>query len=224
MTLWASPARPLRRPSPPLPRLRQLHWCGRPHQVRLHRSRLLLRSLGLPCRMRTIPRRARRLKFKSSALQAGSAAGDCGMDGASHVSVLVKGWTWIPDNMDNLYSCRCGLACLWTKSPILADNLSRCGVIRESDAAGHGNCAWADEQFFPLTAVCYSTYILNTSIYNMWFLAKVAALRNSLFSVRVTALGLIQPIYRAFLRNLIFFKYSEYILSRLYSSWWSVCI
>ncbi|KAJ4843649.1 Alpha-(1,4)-fucosyltransferase [Turnera subulata] len=38
-----------------------------------------------------------------------------------HVSVLVKGWTWIPDNLDNLYSCRCGLSCLWTKSPVLAD-------------------------------------------------------------------------------------------------------
>ncbi|KAK6115522.1 hypothetical protein DH2020_007791 [Rehmannia glutinosa] len=39
----------------------------------------------------------------------------------NHVSVLVKGWTWIPDNMDNLYSCRCGLSCLWTKSSVLAD-------------------------------------------------------------------------------------------------------
>lgn len=39
----------------------------------------------------------------------------------SHVSVLVKGWTWIPDNLDNLYSCRCGLSCLWTKSSVLVD-------------------------------------------------------------------------------------------------------
>uniref|UniRef100_A0A5B6YRT2 Fucosyltransferase n=1 Tax=Davidia involucrata TaxID=16924 RepID=A0A5B6YRT2_DAVIN len=39
----------------------------------------------------------------------------------SHVSVLVKRWTWIPDNLDNLYSCRCGLSCLWTKSTVLAD-------------------------------------------------------------------------------------------------------
>ncbi|MCD7466956.1 4-alpha-L-fucosyltransferase [Datura stramonium] len=38
-----------------------------------------------------------------------------------HVSVLVKAWTWIPDNLDNLYSCRCGLSCLWTKSSVLAD-------------------------------------------------------------------------------------------------------
>lgn len=39
-----------------------------------------------------------------------------------HVSVLVKGWTWIPDNMENLYYCRCGLSCLWTKSSVLADH------------------------------------------------------------------------------------------------------
>lgn len=38
-----------------------------------------------------------------------------------HVSVLVKGWTWIPDNLDNLYPCSCGLSCLWTKSSVLAD-------------------------------------------------------------------------------------------------------
>ncbi|PHT45699.1 Alpha-(1,4)-fucosyltransferase [Capsicum baccatum] len=38
-----------------------------------------------------------------------------------YVSVLVKGWTWIPDNLDNLYYCRCGLSCLWTKSDVLAD-------------------------------------------------------------------------------------------------------
>lgn len=45
----------------------------------------------------------------------------CGDLQMNHVSVLVKGWTWIPDNMDNLYSCRCGLSCLWTKSSVLAD-------------------------------------------------------------------------------------------------------
>ncbi|XP_074560636.1 alpha-(1,4)-fucosyltransferase [Curcuma longa] len=63
-----------------------------------------------------------RWSANDSALQAGSTAGDCRADGASHVSVLVKGWTWIPDNMDNLYSCRCGLTCLWSKSAVLADN------------------------------------------------------------------------------------------------------
>lgn len=39
----------------------------------------------------------------------------------NHVGVLVKGWTWIPDNLDNLYACRCGLSCLWTKSSVLVD-------------------------------------------------------------------------------------------------------
>ncbi|XP_057819778.2 alpha-(1,4)-fucosyltransferase [Cryptomeria japonica] len=38
-----------------------------------------------------------------------------------HVSILVEGWTWIPDGLDNLYPCRCGLSCLWTKSKVLAD-------------------------------------------------------------------------------------------------------
>lgn len=47
--------------------------------------------------------------------------GDCSALKTEHVSVLVKGWTWIPDNLDNLYSCRCGLSCLWTKSSVLAD-------------------------------------------------------------------------------------------------------
>ncbi|BBM99359.1 alpha-1,4-fucosyltransferase [Marchantia polymorpha subsp. ruderalis] len=39
-----------------------------------------------------------------------------------HVSVLVKEYTWIPDALDNLYACNCGLTCLWTKSLVLADN------------------------------------------------------------------------------------------------------
>ncbi|XP_039140138.1 alpha-(1,4)-fucosyltransferase-like [Dioscorea cayenensis subsp. rotundata] len=56
----------------------------------------------------------------ASALQTVDAR-ECSGIGISHVSVLVKGWTWIPDNLDNLYSCRCGLTCLWTKSPVLAD-------------------------------------------------------------------------------------------------------
>ncbi|CAA2996305.1 alpha-(1,4)-fucosyltransferase [Olea europaea subsp. europaea] len=46
---------------------------------------------------------------------------DCNQLKMNHVNVLVKGWTWIPDNMDNLYSCRCGLSCLWTKSSVLSD-------------------------------------------------------------------------------------------------------
>ncbi|XP_043707481.1 alpha-(1,4)-fucosyltransferase-like [Telopea speciosissima] len=57
----------------------------------------------------------------SSSLQDVDAFVDCGAMKMKHVSVLVKGWTWIPDNLDNLYSCRCGLSCLWTKSTVLAD-------------------------------------------------------------------------------------------------------
>ncbi|KAK9270468.1 hypothetical protein L1049_026048 [Liquidambar formosana] len=57
----------------------------------------------------------------SSSLQELGGESECGELKMDHVSILVKGWTWIPDNLDNLYSCRCGLSCLWTKSPVLAD-------------------------------------------------------------------------------------------------------
>ncbi|KAF8411873.1 hypothetical protein HHK36_004432 [Tetracentron sinense] len=57
----------------------------------------------------------------SSSLQDVDGSVDCGAMKMDHVSILVKGWTWIPDNLDNLYSCRCGLSCLWTKSSVLAD-------------------------------------------------------------------------------------------------------
>lgn len=57
----------------------------------------------------------------ASAVQDSGGRVDCEGLGPAHVSVLVKGWTWIPDNLDNLYSCRCGLSCLWTKSPVMAD-------------------------------------------------------------------------------------------------------
>nr|XP_018898370.1 PREDICTED: alpha-(1,4)-fucosyltransferase-like [Bemisia tabaci] len=46
---------------------------------------------------------------------------DCERLKLKHVSILVKKWTWIPDNLDNLYPCSCGLSCLWTKSSVLAD-------------------------------------------------------------------------------------------------------
>ncbi|XP_073286014.1 alpha-(1,4)-fucosyltransferase [Primulina huaijiensis] len=59
--------------------------------------------------------------LKISSLQNVDGEIKCGELKMKHVSVLVKGWTWIPDNMDNLYSCRCGLSCLWTKSQVLAD-------------------------------------------------------------------------------------------------------
>ncbi|MCO5577332.1 hypothetical protein L7F22_031161 [Adiantum nelumboides] len=39
-----------------------------------------------------------------------------------HVAVRVKEWTWLPDNLQNLYSCECGLTCMWTTSEVLADN------------------------------------------------------------------------------------------------------
>ncbi|MCO5603976.1 hypothetical protein L7F22_058133 [Adiantum nelumboides] len=39
-----------------------------------------------------------------------------------HVSVLVKEWRWLPDNLDHLYSCPCGLTCMWSKSKVLADS------------------------------------------------------------------------------------------------------
>lgn len=57
----------------------------------------------------------------SSSLQEADGESECGEAKTEHVSVLVKGWTWIPDNLDNLYSCACGLSCLWTKSSVLAD-------------------------------------------------------------------------------------------------------
>ncbi|KAL5558469.1 hypothetical protein UlMin_034680 [Ulmus minor] len=57
----------------------------------------------------------------SSSLQEADVDSGCSELKMDHVSVLVKGWTWIPDNLDNLYSCSCGLSCLWTKSPVLAD-------------------------------------------------------------------------------------------------------
>ncbi|KAG4939448.1 hypothetical protein JHK82_045171 [Glycine max] len=47
---------------------------------------------------------------------------ECGVLKMKHVSILVKGWTWIPDNLNNMYICPCGLSCLWTKSLVLADN------------------------------------------------------------------------------------------------------
>ncbi|KAJ9564942.1 hypothetical protein OSB04_000908 [Centaurea solstitialis] len=55
----------------------------------------------------------------SSSLQVGN--GECSELKMNHVGILVKGWTWIPDNLDNLYTCGCGFTCLWTKSSILVD-------------------------------------------------------------------------------------------------------
>ncbi|XP_071710759.1 alpha-(1,4)-fucosyltransferase [Rutidosis leptorrhynchoides] len=55
-----------------------------------------------------------------SSLQVGDEH-ECSELKMNHVGLLIKGWTWIPDNLDNLYSCRCGLSCLWTKSSVLVD-------------------------------------------------------------------------------------------------------
>nr|CAB3459509.1 unnamed protein product [Digitaria exilis] len=38
-----------------------------------------------------------------------------------HVGVLVKGWTWIPDALDGVYTCRCGVSCIWSKSAAAVD-------------------------------------------------------------------------------------------------------
>lgn len=63
-------------------------------------------------------------KANSSAIQ-GSDVQDCATwqkEGKRrHVSVFVKGWTWIPDNLDGIYSCGCGLSCAWSKSPVVVD-------------------------------------------------------------------------------------------------------
>ncbi|KAE8679225.1 Alpha-(1,4)-fucosyltransferase [Hibiscus syriacus] len=63
----------------------------------------------------------RLLSNSSGSLQEAGGESSCNQLKMEHVSVLVKGWTWIPDNLDNLYSCRCGMSCLWTKSSVLAD-------------------------------------------------------------------------------------------------------
>lgn len=63
----------------------------------------------------------RNSSYGSASLQEADNGFECGELKIDHVSVLVKGWTWVPDNLDNLYSCSCGLTCLWTKSPVLAD-------------------------------------------------------------------------------------------------------
>ncbi|XP_076899629.1 alpha-(1,4)-fucosyltransferase-like [Bidens hawaiensis] len=60
-------------------------------------------------------------RLNLSSLQVVGGDGECGELKMDHVGVLIKGWTWIPDNLDNLYSCRCGLSCLWTKSSVLLD-------------------------------------------------------------------------------------------------------
>ncbi|VAI15293.1 unnamed protein product [Triticum turgidum subsp. durum] len=38
-----------------------------------------------------------------------------------HVGVFVKGWTWIPDSLDGVYTCRCGVSCVWSKAAAVVD-------------------------------------------------------------------------------------------------------
>jgi alpha-1,4-fucosyltransferase len=62
----------------------------------------------------------KRWKVNESAVQQAD-GGDCSQLKLDHVSVLVKEMTWIPDILDGLYECRCGLSCLWTRNVALAD-------------------------------------------------------------------------------------------------------
>ena len=59
----------------------------------------------------------------SAAITGGAAWGGarCEELKTRHVGVLVKGWTWIPDALDGVYSCRCGVSCVWSKSAAAVD-------------------------------------------------------------------------------------------------------
>ncbi|KAJ4756651.1 hypothetical protein LUZ62_091056 [Rhynchospora pubera] len=62
----------------------------------------------------------RRLKVDESAVQQ-TKGGDCSELKLDHVSVWAKVPGWVPDILDGLYECRCGLSCLWTRNEVLAD-------------------------------------------------------------------------------------------------------
>ena len=51
----------------------------------------------------------------------GAATARCEDLAARHVNVLVKGWTWVPDALDGVYTCRCGVSCVWSKSVAAVD-------------------------------------------------------------------------------------------------------
>ncbi|CAN6357770.1 unnamed protein product [Urochloa humidicola] len=59
----------------------------------------------------------------SAAITGGAAWGGarCEDLATRHVGVLVKGWTWIPDALDGVYTCRCGVSCIWSKSAAAVD-------------------------------------------------------------------------------------------------------
>jgi alpha-1,4-fucosyltransferase len=60
---------------------------------------------------------------EASSITGGAAWGGarCEEMATRHVGVLVKGWTWIPDALDGVYTCRCGVSCVWSKSPAAVD-------------------------------------------------------------------------------------------------------
>ncbi|KAJ4756650.1 hypothetical protein LUZ62_091055 [Rhynchospora pubera] len=63
----------------------------------------------------------RKWKVNNTAVQQINSGG-CSEFKLDHVSVLVKQVMWIPDILDGLYECRCGLSCLWSRNDALADH------------------------------------------------------------------------------------------------------
>ncbi|KAJ3675193.1 hypothetical protein LUZ60_004235 [Juncus effusus] len=59
-------------------------------------------------------------KVNESAVQE-TDGGDCSATKMDYVSVWVKAHSWIPDVLDGLYDCKCGVRCLWTQNEVLAD-------------------------------------------------------------------------------------------------------
>jgi alpha-1,4-fucosyltransferase len=51
----------------------------------------------------------------------GAATARCEDLPVRHVGVLVKGWTWVPDALDGVYTCWCGVNCVWGKSAAAVD-------------------------------------------------------------------------------------------------------
>ncbi|XP_072950402.1 alpha-(1,4)-fucosyltransferase-like [Typha angustifolia] len=58
-------------------------------------------------------------KVNASAVQGGAV--ECDKLVLGHVSVAVTWVTWVPDILDGLYSCSCGLNCLWSRNRALVD-------------------------------------------------------------------------------------------------------
>jgi hypothetical protein len=62
----------------------------------------------------------RRWKVNETAVQQADNR-DCPKFKLNHVTVWAKAVSWVPDVLDGLYECRCGLNCLWSQSDVLAD-------------------------------------------------------------------------------------------------------